>query len=183
MIKYYHFLCDSPLNQTTFNEVLKSSYHGDLDVFMLDAYQGYCVAGPDFVDTLEGVLPLLVNDLGISITFLVSHNNSNLSHLALTKANKEQCTHLSDIVLECIVNHDYTFVPEMKKEFEHISHEIMMTAEMFVKCGMNASLAARKLYIHRNTFTYRLLKFINQTNLDIRDYYNAQYFTYCIKLI
>ncbi|MGN1075804.1 MAG: helix-turn-helix domain-containing protein, partial [Candidatus Enteromonas sp.] len=34
-------------------------------------------------------------------------------------------------------------------------------------------LSAQTLFVHRNTFLYRLNKFIELTNLDIRDYHNA----------
>jgi DNA-binding PucR family transcriptional regulator len=35
--------------------------------------------------------------------------------------------------------------------------------------GGNGVLAAQLLYIHRNTFRYRLNKFIEQTGIDLRE--------------
>jgi DNA-binding PucR family transcriptional regulator len=52
----------------------------------------------------------------------------------------------------------------------------MLTAKAFIDAGLNATRAAVKLYVHRNTFNYRLDKFIEQTGLDIRDYHHAFYF-------
>lgn len=49
----------------------------------------------------------------------------------------------------------------------------MQTGLTFILSGLNATLAAKRLYIHRNTFNYRLNKFIEQTSLDIRDFDNA----------
>jgi hypothetical protein len=34
-----------------------------------------------------------------------------------------------------------------------------------LRCGLNASLAAETLIIHRNTFNYRLAQFIDKTGL------------------
>ncbi|HBB05327.1 MAG TPA: hypothetical protein DCZ41_01870, partial [Firmicutes bacterium] len=46
-----------------------------------------------------------------------------------------------------------------------------------------ACLTAETLYIHRNTFNYRLNAFIEKTGLDIREYHNALllefYFQFC----
>jgi DNA-binding PucR family transcriptional regulator len=38
---------------------------------------------------------------------------------------------------------------------------------------LDATLSAKRLFVHRNTFLYRLNRFIELTNLDIRDYHNA----------
>ena len=48
-----------------------------------------------------------------------------------------------------------------------------LTAGTYLRCGLDASLAANKLIVHRNTFNYRLNAFIARTGLDIRDYHNA----------
>jgi carbohydrate diacid regulator len=54
---------------------------------------------------------------------------------------------------------------------------------MFIHCGLNAIKTANKLYIHRNTFNYRLHKFIALTGLDIRDYRHALYFELASRLL
>jgi DNA-binding PucR family transcriptional regulator len=38
---------------------------------------------------------------------------------------------------------------------------------------MNVSLAAKKLYLHRNTLQYRVDKFIEKTGIDIKHFGNA----------
>ncbi|MBR7061861.1 MAG: helix-turn-helix domain-containing protein [Clostridia bacterium] len=46
------------------------------------------------------------------------------------------------------------------------SEELLRTVKMFLDCNMNASEAAKAMYIHRNTMTYRLEKFQKLTGLD-----------------
>ncbi len=47
---------------------------------------------------------------------------------------------------------------------------MMTTAETFLSCGLNVTLAARRLYMHRNTLIYRLNSLKRKTGLDLRDF-------------
>ena len=47
------------------------------------------------------------------------------------------------------------------------------TIDVFFKCGLNLSDAAKELYIHRNTLIYRLDKIQRYISYDIRDFNNA----------
>lgn len=51
--------------------------------------------------------------------------------------------------------------------------EIEVTADGFFESNLNLSEASRKLYIHRNTITYRLDKIERVTGLDIRKFSDA----------
>ena len=58
------------------------------------------------------------------------------------------------------------------KEFAKIFEDesMMTTAETFLACGLNVSLSARRLYMHRNTLIYRLNALKRKTGLDLRDF-------------
>ena len=47
---------------------------------------------------------------------------------------------------------------------------------------MNSVLASKYLYVHRNTFDYRLNKFKDITKLDIKNYKNALIFDLYLKI-
>ncbi len=51
--------------------------------------------------------------------------------------------------------------------------DMMHTAEEFLNNNLNVSETARKLYMHRNTLTYRLDKIARVTGLDIRNFGDA----------
>jgi DNA-binding PucR family transcriptional regulator len=53
--------------------------------------------------------------------------------------------------------------------------ELVNTINVFLQCNLNASLAAKKLYIHRNSLQYRIDRFIEKTGLDIRIFANATF--------
>lgn len=74
-----------------------------------------------------------------------------------------------DLLIKLNYKENYHF-PEI---FSNIDKEILDTAKAFIECGLNASAASRMLYIHRNTFNYRLKKFIEITKIDVRLVNNA----------
>lgn len=51
--------------------------------------------------------------------------------------------------------------------------EIFLTIKIFLENNLNASLTAKKLFIHRNTLQYRLDKFSEKTGIQLKDFYGA----------
>jgi DNA-binding PucR family transcriptional regulator len=54
-------------------------------------------------------------------------------------------------------------------EILDVEDEILKTADMYVLAMGNAYLAAQALFLHRNTFNYRMKKFMDKTKLDLRN--------------
>ena len=85
------------------------------------------------------------------------------------------------LILEGIVD---SIPEEMKNKIfnsfssriSELDNEMIKTIEVFFKCGLNLSDAARELYIHRNTLIYRLDKIQKVTSYDIREFNNAMLF-------
>ena len=59
------------------------------------------------------------------------------------------------------------------KGLSSLDKEMIKTIDIFFKCGLNLSEAAKELYIHRNTLIYRLDKIQKYTSYDIRDFSSA----------
>lgn len=55
------------------------------------------------------------------------------------------------------------------KAFEE-DKELMATIKVFLASNSNASLSAKKLYVHRNTLQYRLDKFLEKTGVNLKDF-------------
>lgn len=51
--------------------------------------------------------------------------------------------------------------------------EMYATVKGFLENGSNASLAAKKLFIHRNTLQYRIDKFTDKTGVSLKDFHSA----------
>lgn len=50
---------------------------------------------------------------------------------------------------------------------------LLESVKVYLECNLNTSLAAKKLYMHRNTLQYRVDKFIEKTSIDIKQFPNA----------
>ncbi|MBD3861066.1 helix-turn-helix domain-containing protein [Bacillus sp. 28A-2] len=51
--------------------------------------------------------------------------------------------------------------------------DVYRTLTTYMQCNLNASQAAKTLYVHRNSLQYRIDKFIERTGLDIRHFSEA----------
>ncbi|WP_160724600.1 PucR family transcriptional regulator [Bacillus sp. USDA818B3_A] len=51
--------------------------------------------------------------------------------------------------------------------------DMFSTIKVFLENNLNASMTAKKLYIHRNTLQYRIDKFSEKTGIGLKDFYGA----------
>ncbi|WP_353856246.1 helix-turn-helix domain-containing protein [Bacillus sp. Bos-x628] len=54
-----------------------------------------------------------------------------------------------------------------------LDREVSRTLKTYMQCNLNASQAAKALYVHRNSLQYRIDKFIERTGIDIRHFTEA----------
>lgn len=116
------------------------------------------------------------NQLGIFISFLKAPNSGELAMRLLAKSFSyypNALRYMSDILFKELTFGDYASVPLLYREFASVPKELMGTIGAYLRCGLDGSEAAKMLFIHRNTFLFRLDKFIKLTNIDVRDYHDA----------
>ena len=176
MIKYYYFTSQFKLNRGAFDDIIRNSYTQYIEIEYLNDFNGIILADENFFVRLKSIIDILSVDLNTNFIFLESYKLSNLAEKALLKLQK-RCSSglfsLSLVILQYYMSGDLELYEELKKEFSSLKKELLDTAIAYINCNMNACLASKSLYIHRNTFNYRLNKFIEQTSLDIRNYNNS----------
>ncbi|MDP9750735.1 CdaR family transcriptional regulator [Thermoanaerobacter pentosaceus] len=69
------------------------------------------------------------------------------------------------------INDSIVFFEEYKDILNSKNKDIINTIKVYFESGMNISLASKKLFIHRNTLTYRLNKIKEKFNVDITNPY------------
>ncbi len=185
MHKFFMFKSERFIDKKTMMNLIGSFYIDDFSIEYVDHQFGYVVADQHFSLLIGEVLPTINNDLGTKIVFLATHAINPVSILALEYAyqNLQGFNHLSDVVLDLLLSRFDDIKRLVVNEFSLVSHDLILTAQAYLKAGLNASSASEMLYIHRNTFNYRLAKFIELTSLDIRDYWHAFYFNLYLKLL
>ncbi|PFO04269.1 hypothetical protein COJ85_12465 [Bacillus sp. AFS076308] len=74
----------------------------------------------------------------------------------------------------------YQLPPELKAKVSqeiidlfNEDYEMFSTIKVFLENNLNASMTAKKLYIHRNTLQYRIDKFVEKTGISLKDFYGA----------
>lgn len=185
MIKFYLFKSDHALDRKTFDNIITSFYQGEFDITYLSDSKGYLVTEERFAYLISETLPIINNDLGTKLVIVCAHTYNEVSDYALNFAfdNLHGFNYLSDVIIELMTNNLETIRRLIVDEFQLCHHDLILTAQAYLKTGLNAKAASEMLYIHRNTFNYRLAKFIELTNLDIRDYWNAFYFNLYLRLL
>ncbi|MCI7068303.1 MAG: helix-turn-helix domain-containing protein [Mollicutes bacterium] len=176
MILYYLFLANTPLKRSFFEEAISSVSEEKLDFHYFNSQKGYFLADEKLSSTLQQVLFNIHDDLGVNLTIVVSHCLGEFEEKMLKESISyfpNQCLFLTDMLLKELSFGDYSSIPLLANEFKKVSPDLLLTAGTFLRCGLNASLSAETLFIHRNTFNYRLNSFIEETSLDIRSYHNA----------
>lgn len=158
---------------------LESGYNYDLTFTVIDSMLIRVIADEGFTDFLFNVLPTLSQDLDMQLSVLISHQDSVVSREAsrlLSKRNPTDILHLAEFLLLILSDKDNPLLKQVKEEFLLIPRHMYLTASAYLKAGLNATKASEKLYVHRNTFRYRLHQFIEISSLDIRDHFHALYF-------
>lgn len=179
---FYYYVCNKGGMDKMMTPLLEESYGKSLMHILISENVGYYVAEEDFFDCVDGILELLIHDFNVSLTFMAAYEEGSVSEFFLKKALllcNEQCIYMCDVLLNCILHQQEDVVEVVHRQFAHVPHELMKSAMMYVRCGMNVTRSASRLYIHRNTFNYRIDKFMHLTNLDIKNFHNAMYFYYC----
>jgi hypothetical protein len=171
----YLFLANAPIDKKSFEGGLEGLPY-PFEVTYKDEKSGTIVSDTKSYAYLDGLLMPLHDDLGVSIAVLCVHRDGELEEKCLKESLgyfPNAARFLSDIIMKELSFGNYSSLPLLSNEFKGVKHEVLLTAGTYLRCGLDASLAASQLFIHRNTFNYRLNQFIDETGLDIRDYHNA----------
>jgi hypothetical protein len=111
-------------------------------------------------------------DLGFRMTMVIGFDHSLVLGEALAVALDwvpGQITELGDLLILAHHHHDRRLALALERVLAQVDKDVLETARMQLLTGSNGVLAAQLLYIHRNTFRYRLNKFIEQTGMDLRE--------------
>ncbi|MGA9224710.1 MAG: helix-turn-helix domain-containing protein [Mesobacillus sp.] len=141
-------------------------------------------------DELESICSTFESDFFIKLSFYIGKFNKVTAQLreffSIEKQLFMQATNHNTR------NHVYTFekifpillassMPDELKAILETSvleafeedRELMSTIKVFLESNSNASLAAKKLYVHRNTLQYRMDKFMEKTGVHLKDFDTA----------
>ncbi|SFA45384.1 PucR C-terminal helix-turn-helix domain-containing protein [Parageobacillus thermantarcticus] len=99
----------------------------------------------------------------------------NCFQLAQTYMPKQTVYQMEDIIPLLLIHHhsELETVKKSLPSLETLDDEWLHIIKTFFQCDLNVSLAAKKLYMHRNSLQYRIDKFIEKTGIDIKHFKGA----------
>ena len=176
MNKHYLFLSNIPLPKKPFEAALRGMGIDLASLTYFSPYEGELILPKEDYSSFSSAMLPLREDIEGTVSFLCTHSRDELSKKLLKDALSyfpNQAVFPTDVLMKEMNFADYTSIPLLTSSFSSLDHELLLTAGTYLRCGLDASLSAKELFIHRNTFNYRLNAFIEATSLDIRDYHNA----------
>ena len=126
------------------------------------------------------------SSFGGDTAFLIAPKEDGFSAKLLHEALEffpNQVKYLSDIILKEMSFGDYSSLPFLSALFRDLPEEWIYSVEKYLECGLDALLASDALYIHRNTFNYRLAQFRKRCGIDVREYHGALLFELYLQFV
>jgi len=142
-------------------------------------------------DELISMTEILESDFYVKVSFFIGKFNPFSNQLRSKFLQEKEyfsfgieklITHLNIFTFERIFPAylAYHMPPEIKEKVLQVifrvftdDQELYSTIKVFLENNLNASLTAKKLYIHRNTLQYRIDKFIDKSGIQLKDFYGA----------
>lgn len=179
MRKTAGYLLSEGVSEKSFSESCAMIFNLNDTVNVLGRSYGYFELEEEDLGLIEVLMSHLNQTLGIVMTVVITHRWDDVALEGLNVAvrhNKGNMIYLADALLYERIEGENALFSLLDKQFDSLSRELIQTAEAFIISGCKATFAASRLYIHRNTFAYRLNQFIEKTQLDIRDFHHARLF-------
>jgi hypothetical protein len=112
------------------------------------------------------------HDLGITLSAVSGFDADDIMVEFLTYSCENRPGNFmgsSEVLLLSKILGNSRLLESLDLSLAKIGRDEMETARMYLETGRNVNASATHLYLHRNTFRYRLNKFIAQTGIDIRE--------------
>lgn len=139
------------------------SYEEIIDVLISDFYMNvHLYIGSHFKDAIQATEHYAWTKKCFNITLPFSKNSvvthvDAVPYLFLSNLDQHSISMIVDTILRDTINED----------------ELLHTVRTFLTCNSNATLAAKQLYMHRNSLQYRVDKFIEKTGIDVKQFHGG----------
>ncbi|AVQ98569.1 hypothetical protein OBCHQ24_05950 [Oceanobacillus iheyensis] len=189
----YFSIREDQMDPQSFKESLYEFFSSPVPILWENEQEGIIIEekaeNDDESISYEQIIDVLMSDLYVNIHFFAGpytqqltntgeHYSSILSsaRTAFTYSDKSVLSFSESIPFLLVDQTNESFRKELSnailQEFSD-DEDILQTIETFIQCNLNVSVAAKTLYMHRNSLQYRLDKFIEKTGIDIRDFREA----------
>ncbi|QDP39705.1 PucR family transcriptional regulator [Radiobacillus deserti] len=192
--RFIHFtLTEPPVDLLSFREAILALYPVEVPIIWESSQEGTIVEQGEIPESeylaYDQIVDVLMSDFYMNIHLFISpyfhdiesandhYKQVKKDSIISKKYQKGSVTTYHDIV-------PYLFMDSLddtqKKHMVHAilgetveDEELLHTVDVFLSSNSNTSLAAKKLFMHRNSLQYRVDKFIEKTGIDIKQFEGA----------
>ncbi|GGF16163.1 hypothetical protein GCM10010954_13490 [Halobacillus andaensis] len=183
-------ISDLSTDHDTFREALQASFPSEMPLIWLGTTEGLIIE--EFFEpeqeavSLHSVVDVLMSDFYTKLHFYISEEMNEIDSAPDHYTWAYKCFSLSKkYKLGKVVTFDqvvpYVFIDALpQEELEALKQtilkevasdrDLLRTIKVFLESGSNTSLAAKLLFMHRNSLQYRVDKFIEKTGVDIKQF-------------
>ncbi|GAB6556628.1 PucR family transcriptional regulator [Bacillus mobilis] len=190
-VRFLHFFTtQSIVEREEFQDALQSMFSFTTTMIWETSQAGVLILEENITESvLQTALDTLETDFFISLSFFVGRRYTQTDEFAyLYQWERKLFSVLSPYLSKKITYIEqllpYQLMISLPKEerkkytnqlLAHISNdkELIDSVKVFFRCNLNVSLAAKQLYLHRNTLQYRIDKFIEKTGINIKTFEGA----------
>ncbi len=168
----YLFALDKGFDLIKFKSLL--SY--PIEINMITPLKGEIKSNENIDALLEKKAFDIHNELKVNVSFLRTCNFRELSLKLLDKCLSyapNSFRYMSDMIFKELTFGDYSSMPYLNRALNSVPRDLLSTVGTYLRSGLDGKKASESLYIHRNTFLFRIEKFEKITGLDVRDYHDA----------
>ncbi|RWZ55242.1 hypothetical protein EQV77_11385 [Halobacillus fulvus] len=181
-------IAELPMDRSSFEEALQSLFPQQMPVFFETEYDGFIIEEITSEDqdilSFDEIIDVLMSDFYTKIRFYISEFSSSVEdapsifqwaehndqvaqkyNLATVSTYKEVMPYL---YIDALSPLDQKHVK--RSMFQEVAEDpdLLHTIKVFLEAGANTSLAAKQLYMHRNSLQYRVDKFTEKTGIDVK---------------
>ncbi|MDA1675970.1 MULTISPECIES: PucR family transcriptional regulator [unclassified Bacillus cereus group] len=190
-VRFLHFFTtQSIVEREEFQDALQSMFSFTTTLIWETSQAGVLILEENITESaLQTALDTLETDFFISLSFFIGRRYTQTAEFAyLYQWERNLFSILSPYLSKKITYIEqllpYQLMISLPKEerkkytnqlLAHISNdkELIDSVKVFFQCNLNVSLAAKQLYLHRNTLQYRIDKFIEKTGINIKTFEGA----------
>ena len=185
--------CDKDLNN-----IIKIFFNNEYFYNIYNQYQILIIDNDTSNNTILQLKELIEIDYLIKIEFIIIDNLDNINDIQNTINEtiinykllyKYNSKNIKDLVMiKMIDNLDIkdkqNIMDDIYKNYPNIDkyENDRIIFESFLNDNLNIALSSRKQFLHRNTLIYKLDRFLENTNLDLREFNDAmtyKLYLYC----
>ncbi|WP_407272931.1 PucR family transcriptional regulator [Radiobacillus sp. PE A8.2] len=184
---------DTEVDPSAFREAIQGLFPSKVSILWENNHEGVIIeeitSAEDDPISFDQIIDVLMSDFYMKVHLFISPTYKHLDNASRDYQWGKQCFHLvltySQVpVIRYVDALPYLLLDPISKVAAKTTvdsilsdtvddEELLKTIEVFLTCNSNATLAAKQLYMHRNSLQYRVDKFIEKTGIDVKQFNGA----------